>query len=52
MLKELLGRAGSSDVLLTTIGSRMKFYEKEGFHQLSFKEVPRSEFQSLNIHIA
>lgn len=42
LLKELLGRAGSSDVLLTTIGSRMRFYQNEGFHRLSLKEVPRS----------
>jgi len=42
ILKELLGRAGSSDIMLTTIGSRMRFYEKEGFQRLSLKEVPRS----------
>ncbi len=41
LLKELLGRAGASDVLLTTIGSRMKFYQNEGFHRLRMNEIPR-----------
>ncbi|KAK9903464.1 hypothetical protein WJX75_006311 [Coccomyxa subellipsoidea] len=42
MIVEPSVRAGSSDVLLTTIGSRMRFYQNEGFHRLSLKEVPRS----------
>lgn len=41
LLKELLKRAGGADVVLTTISSRVKFYEDQGFARLSFREVPR-----------
>ncbi|BDA50217.1 hypothetical protein COCOBI_15-3460 [Coccomyxa sp. Obi] len=42
LLKELLSKAGRSDVLITTIGNRMPFYQSEGFQRLGLKEVPRS----------
>jgi predicted N-acetyltransferase YhbS len=41
LLKQLLNRAGETDVVLTTISSRIKFYADEGFERLSLKEVPR-----------
>ncbi len=41
LLARLLQQAGDTDVLLTTIGSRVSFYAAAGFRRLALREVPR-----------
>ena len=41
VLRKLLEEAGSQEVIMTTISSRIPFYEPEGFERLQLKDVPR-----------
>lgn len=41
LVREVLRRAGDSDVYLTTIARRMSFYEPFGFQPLQLSQVPR-----------
>ena len=41
MLRKLLEEAAGQEVIMTTISSRIPFYEPEGFERLQLKDVPR-----------
>jgi hypothetical protein len=44
MLRRLLEEVAGQDVIMTTISSRIPFYEPEGFERLQLKDVPRYDF--------
>lgn len=41
LLRSLVERGSGSDIYLTTLGSTMGFYEREGFREVSSDAIPR-----------